>query len=172
MNTKKRCSSCRDFFPAESMLRQGLAGVCSDECLTALQNKARAKRERRKIHKAARLKYGRRLSGELRDKVKTRDAQCCRYCGVSGELQCHHVMYRSQGGPDRLSNLITLCPADHALMHTNKKLYQPALLLCLMMFEQRDVMLTVPQALQAMTGDDAEVLWSAVYEWTKSVNLR
>lgn len=172
MNTKKRCSSCRDYFPSESMLRQGLAGVCSSECLVALQEKARSKRERRKMHKEARKNYGRRLSGDLRDRVKTRDAHRCRYCGSDGDLQCHHVMYRSQGGPDRLSNLISLCPEHHALMHTNKKLYQPALLLCLMLFEERELMLTVSQALQAMTGDDAEVLWSAVYEWTKSVNLR
>jgi 5-methylcytosine-specific restriction endonuclease McrA len=37
------------------------------------------------------------------------------------------VTYRSQGGPHEPWNLVTLCRCCHALAHTDKHRYQPAL---------------------------------------------
>jgi HNH endonuclease len=41
------------------------------------------------------------------------------------------VIYRSQGGPDTVDNLITLCQPCHAKAHSNKRRYAPLLLACL-----------------------------------------
>ena len=58
----------------------------------------------------------------LREAVFTRDGYTCQCCGRSVKdhaiLHVHHIRYRSQGGTDRMSNLITVCekchtPADH-----------------------------------------------------------
>ena len=66
--------------------------------MTTPQQKRSAarKREERKAKEAALL----------------RDRYCCKYCGRSIEyvpLAVHHVIYKSQGGSNELSNLITLC---------------------------------------------------------------
>ena len=58
----------------------------------------------------------------LRETVFTRDGYTCQCCGRSVKehaiLHVHHIRYRSQGGTDQMSNLITVCekchtPADH-----------------------------------------------------------
>ena len=58
----------------------------------------------------------------LREAVFTRDGYTCQFCGRSVKdhaiLHVHHIRYRSQGGTDRMRNLITICekchtPADH-----------------------------------------------------------
>lgn len=58
----------------------------------------------------------------LREAVFTRDGYTCQYCGRTiGDdaiLHVHHIIYRSQGGTNRMSNLITVCdkchtPANH-----------------------------------------------------------
>lgn len=58
----------------------------------------------------------------LRAAVFTRDGYTCQCCGRSVKdhaiLHVHHIRYRSQGGIDQMSNLITVCekchtPADH-----------------------------------------------------------
>jgi hypothetical protein len=38
-----------------------------------------------------------------------------------GRLDPHHVLRRSQGGPDTPENLVTLCRAHHDWVHTNPK---------------------------------------------------
>ena len=58
----------------------------------------------------------------LRTAVFTRDGYTCQCCGRSVKdhaiLHVYHIRYRSQGGIDQMSNLITVCekchtPADH-----------------------------------------------------------
>lgn len=63
----------------------------------------------------------------LRKEVHARD-KTCRFCGQTAyRMECHHISYRSQGGPDANWNLILLCDEHHALVHSNKKLWQPIL---------------------------------------------
>ncbi len=37
------------------------------------------------------------------------DSVTCQSCGQNDGVSPHHIIYRSQGGPDELWNLITLC---------------------------------------------------------------
>ena len=64
-------------------------------------------------------RYG---TATLREAVFSRDNYTCQCCGRSLKekaiLHIHHVKYRSQGGTDRMANLITVCekchtPANH-----------------------------------------------------------
>lgn len=49
------------------------------------------------------------VPSEVRDRVIDRDGQCCRVCGRWVEYPAlHHVVFRSQGGLDVPSNLITI----------------------------------------------------------------
>ncbi len=47
-----------------------------------------------------------------------RDGRRCRWCSSVVALGVHHILYRSQGGPDVEANLITLCQVHHARAHT------------------------------------------------------
>src|SRR5262245_51463881 len=109
-NSKLRCSVCRDYYPREDMLRVGvgaLGAICEDECMVLFKEKYRKKRDRRVVNRQRR--YGRRLPGACRDRVRRRDNARCRWCGAVDELNIHHVRYRSEGGPDNQRNLMTLC---------------------------------------------------------------
>lgn len=57
------------------------------------------------------------ISKEVRKRVYRRDGYRCALCDDPRRLQAHHVILRSQGGPDGEMNLITLCPRCHALAH-------------------------------------------------------
>lgn len=57
------------------------------------------------------------ISNEVRKRVYRRDCYHCALCDDGRRLQAHHVVLRSQGGPDTEMNLITLCPRCHALAH-------------------------------------------------------
>jgi 5-methylcytosine-specific restriction endonuclease McrA len=48
--------------------------------------------------------------------VADRDKRRCRVCGRRA-TDTHHILYRSQGGPDEPWNLICLCRACHELVH-------------------------------------------------------
>lgn len=64
------------------------------------------------------------IPDSVRKVVLARDKHRCRWCGrVNVGLHLHHINYRSAGGDHSSENLITLCGADHALVHTNKRLY-------------------------------------------------
>ena len=53
-----------------------------------------------------------------RSYVLSRDAYTCQCCKTKqGTLQVHHIIYRSNGGSDEESNLITLCKNCHAKLH-------------------------------------------------------
>lgn len=134
-NSSVRCNVCRNYFKTEDMFRTGLGGfggVCSEECFEAYLEKYRTKRVRRKAHRE--MKYDQqpgRIPGSVRDHVRRRDNEKCQWCGTDAELQIHHVRYRSEGGPDNKRNLILLCAEHHTMAHSNKKKYQPILLLWL-----------------------------------------
>ena len=65
----------------------------------------------------------------VRRHVLLRDGYQCQICGdiallsYDGALYVHHVVYRSQGGPDDPANAITLCDLCHGVIHGYKEWY-------------------------------------------------
>lgn len=53
----------------------------------------------------------------MRRMVYRRDCYECALCGDRRNLTVHHIVKRSQGGPETEMNLITLCPICHGLAH-------------------------------------------------------
>jgi 5-methylcytosine-specific restriction endonuclease McrA len=53
----------------------------------------------------------------LRQQVLERDGWKCRHCHFRQNLHVHHIVFRSQGGPDILWNLLTLCDQCHTDLH-------------------------------------------------------
>jgi hypothetical protein len=56
---------------------------------------------------------------DLRLRVMARDGFRCQWpgCGRHKKLTVHHKLSRAAGGPDAMSNLITLCKACHRAVH-------------------------------------------------------
>lgn len=55
--------------------------------------------------------------------VLNRDNYTCQYCKSKhkdSKLEVHHILFRSQGGSDEESNLITLCHTCHKDLHNGK----------------------------------------------------
>ena len=54
--------------------------------------------------------------------VLARDGHCCqsKKRGCSPQLETHHIQFRSQGGSDAPTNLITLCSTHHTALHDGK----------------------------------------------------
>ena len=69
----------------------------------------------------------------VRQAVYERDGKRCRLCGTTSaySFSVHHVIYRSEGGTNELSNLILLCGSGsqgcHLKVHSRKHVYQPLL---------------------------------------------
>lgn len=142
------------------MLAGGVGGVCSLDCLHGLKERARNKRQRRQEHKLARKltsKQGRRIPGPERLRTRKRDNAQCRWCATTETLNLHHVIYRSEGGPDRAYNLMTLCRMHHEEVHSNKHLFQPVLLHILRTGDTR----RVPDVLTSLTEPERydAVMW-------------
>lgn len=53
---------------------------------------------------------------EIRSEVLQRDNRKCQVCGREYSGQVHHVIPKSKGGTNDLSNLITLCGRCHMLI--------------------------------------------------------
>ena len=53
---------------------------------------------------------------EIRQEVLRRDNRICQVCGKERSGQVHHIIPRSQGGTNELSNLITLCGKCHMVI--------------------------------------------------------
>ena len=51
------------------------------------------------------------------DKCKELDGDKCRVCGSTNMISAHHIVNKSLGGDDKLSNLITLCFTCHRKVH-------------------------------------------------------
>jgi ATP-dependent DNA helicase RecQ len=56
-----------------------------------------------------------------RRQVLQRDGSCCVSCGeaLGPDADIHHLLPRSMGGTDELSNLVALCDGCHAAHHPN-----------------------------------------------------
>jgi len=69
--------------------------------------------------KAALKRLERREHRAVHEAVHRRDGRICQvcriYCGQS--IHLHHVVYRSQGGPTTLENLLSVCQKCHAAIH-------------------------------------------------------
>lgn len=55
--------------------------------------------------------------------VLNRDSYACQYCKgkhKDKKLEVHHIVFRSQGGSDEESNLVTLCHTCHKALHDGK----------------------------------------------------
>jgi 5-methylcytosine-specific restriction endonuclease McrA len=61
------------------------------------------------------MTYSRNVSDMYR-----RDRHHCRFCKTTHNLTPHHIVFRSQGGTDDLSNLLTLCMRCHDGVHGGK----------------------------------------------------
>jgi 5-methylcytosine-specific restriction endonuclease McrA len=57
------------------------------------------------------------LTDEVRKFVFSRDNWHCRHCNNSHGLDPHHVVFKSAGGLDKPSNLLTLCRWCHDSIH-------------------------------------------------------
>lgn len=144
---KVRCQGCQAWFPPEEAYREnGIGRVCSEGCLTLLFQYRRDKRAEAVAKKPRKRPKIRHLDYPVRQAVRQRDGERCRWCGRNGSsgLQVHHVVYRSQGGSDELSNLILLCQQHHEEAHSNKKRWQKVLLASLWMLYVEGEMLPVP----------------------------
>jgi 5-methylcytosine-specific restriction endonuclease McrA len=67
--------------------------------------------------KAERLQLDPAAYEALRQQVLRRDGWRCQCCGTMANLEVHHREFRSQGGDDSESNLITLRATCHAQVH-------------------------------------------------------
>jgi len=68
--------------------------------------------------KAARLRLDAMQYETLRQQILRRDGWRCQSCGVMSNLEVHHREFRSHSGADSEENLITLCVACHAAVHS------------------------------------------------------
>jgi 5-methylcytosine-specific restriction endonuclease McrA len=57
---------------------------------------------------------------QLRTHVLQRDGWKCQCCGISKNLEVHHLVHRGQLGSDESENLITLCAACHRRQHEKR----------------------------------------------------
>ncbi len=57
---------------------------------------------------------------ELRLQILERDGWKCQHCGRRDRLQIHHLVRRSQSGPDTEDNLMTVCSDCHRELHLGR----------------------------------------------------
>jgi hypothetical protein len=149
MPNKLRCAGCKAYLPREEMTIYGLSSICSPECLKRVRLRSRERPPKKAIvenngHTNASRRRSTGVPAAIRKAIRKRDGRC-RWCGVDNLLQVHHILYRSQGGPDEPSNLITLCLDHHAEAHSNKKKWQPVLLALIWMHYVDGQRMTVPE---------------------------
>ena len=111
---KVKCNFCKSYVERNDAVKRGINYFCDRDHADQAYYKLWAKS--RPVEK---------LSKSVRENVYDRDHYRCCFCGVGYSLHLHHVVYRSEGGPDTGDNLITLCSDHHQEVHSNKKLYQP-----------------------------------------------
>jgi 5-methylcytosine-specific restriction endonuclease McrA len=139
-----RCSACKAYVPREEVYYESrMTKVCSEACFTGIYERQKI-RERARKKATPKPRKESRLDAGLRQRVRSRDGGVCRWCGVRGE-QIHHILYRSQGGPDHPGNLILLCAKHHMQAHSNKRHWQPTLLALIWLGYAEHRWLTVPE---------------------------
>ncbi len=63
------------------------------------------------------LRFDRAGYVELTLQILERDGWKCQHCGRRDQLQIHHLLRRSQMGPDTEDNLMTVCSHCHRQLH-------------------------------------------------------
>ena len=58
-----------------------------------------------------------RISAKVRKEVYERDNYACALCEDARVIHLHHVIPKGRGGKDHPTNLISLCPYCHAVVH-------------------------------------------------------
>jgi len=53
-------------------------------------------------------------------RILERDGWRCQDCGITTDLQVHHIVPRGRGGADVEQNLITLCASCHRRLHSHR----------------------------------------------------
>lgn len=119
---KVKCAGCGERIERSEALRRGIQSFCDGSCVAILADRRKA------FSGPVRRSGGNPMPSGLRDEVVASDGARCRACGTRQNLHVHHVRYRSEGGKHEKSNLVTLCLHCHDMVHSNKRLYQPALL--------------------------------------------
>lgn len=61
---------------------------------------------------------------QIRPLVLERDNHTCQKCGSKGYLEVNHIIPKSKGGTNDMSNLITLCDLCHAEEHKGEPVYR------------------------------------------------
>ena len=57
----------------------------------------------------------------VKQAVLNRDKYACQICGkTGGKLEVHHIVFKKQGGYDRMDNLVCLCKDCHEKIHKNE----------------------------------------------------
>jgi 5-methylcytosine-specific restriction endonuclease McrA len=111
----------------------GLGWTCDRDC----QQQAVERKRKRIVAQTARPRKGpseqsvrtnaRNVASPAKRRYIAQRDGGCRVCGTTRDLHCHHITYRSEGGTNDERNLVTVCQKDHDRVHSNKRLYQPAL---------------------------------------------
>ena len=127
---KVKCAFCKTYVQREEAYRNGLQSFCSEQHYRDLH----FSRQQKSAYKSLKRSTDS-LSSDEKKKIIESDGFQCRFCGRQSGLHVHHAKYRSEGGSNDPSNLITLCNDHHGLVHSNKKRYQP---LCLKIIEIRE----------------------------------
>lgn len=157
-NSKRRCGRCKEYFPTKDLARSGPFNACCGPCsqLPAPRKDSPAPKARRSTMKRSKAPT---TPPALKREVRERDGHVCRFCGRQRLLmECHHIYYRSQGGPDVAHNLILLCEEHHALVHSKKKVWQPVLLAVIWKHYVEGQVVSVPamKAALDLVADDTQ----------------
>lgn len=57
------------------------------------------------------------VTNQRRNKILKRDNNECQNCGLTTQLEIHHIQREKAGGSDEPQNLITLCIGCHKTLH-------------------------------------------------------
>ena len=119
-NLLKRQRKYKPYFYCKA-LRKEIILPCDKNCskLILVANKPIKKVSNKRIT----------VTKETYNKVMQRDKYKCRLCGTPFNLNEHHIVYKSENRKliNEPTNLIVLCTKCHALVHSNKHLWQPIL---------------------------------------------
>jgi 5-methylcytosine-specific restriction endonuclease McrA len=150
-NSKARCTNCRGFYPQPSFFySNSLQRLCSERCFNEWRDRShQLSPTQLKAKRAMKRTAPPKIPIALRMEVRARDHNQCRWCGGPG-FECHHVHYRSEGGPNEISNLLLLCQTHHALVHSSKVVYKPLLLATLWFQYVEGLWMSVPETAQAL----------------------
>lgn len=109
------CVVCSSFVPSDKNKK-----TCSNECATKYRS------DLKRNHCLGRKKklQPKLTTRSYRTRVRKEKGSSCEMCGynkVEDILALHHIIPRSQGGSDEISNLQLLCPNCHGETHFRKR---------------------------------------------------